>query len=215
MDTKDPRVDMATVTLAQTLRLAALVFAFPLLFHAPPIATHASDWPLSLLLAAMAGACVTGLAFARFQFPAAWIMGPACIIALATASGLMEGQPHPALVNLGLGLLGASVGVKLGLTRNPQWARILLTILAAFAAMLAVSAVGVILAHYWLNLGWMTGFLALSPGGFEAMIAIAVAMNIDPALVSAAHVARIFALTLALPVLWRLVATPREPTSVP
>lgn len=205
MDTRDSRVSMSTVTLAQTLRLAALVTLFPLSFPKGTLAMPPQLWAVSdAAVALLVGVIAAGVLHWR-RAPAAWILGPAASLALLTASGTLTGQPPIWLVDMGLALLGCAVGCKLGQVRDPGWKRHLAVICLAFAAMMAVSVLGVAVAHWGLGISWLTGFLLFAPGGFEAMIAIAVAFDIDPALVGAAHVARILGLTLVLPLLWRLV----------
>lgn len=71
---------------------------------------------------------------------------------------------------------------------------------------LLVVAVAIAFGLRLLGLDGATSSLAASPGGFTQMAALSAEMNASVAVVVTAHVARVVAVVLAMPLLSRLVA---------
>jgi uncharacterized membrane protein AbrB (regulator of aidB expression) len=61
-----------------------------------------------------------------------------------------------------------------------------------------------------LGLPFGATFLAFSPGGFEAMAILALALGFDPFYVAAHHLARFFLLNFGMPVVVRLFLQKKE-----
>jgi uncharacterized membrane protein AbrB (regulator of aidB expression) len=54
--------------------------------------------------------------------------------------------------------------------------------------------------------------VAYAPGSIDAMMILALALHLDPVFVGAHHLARVFTVTLALPVIVRTLAPPAKKT---
>ena len=81
----------------------------------------------------------------------------------------------------------------------------------SFAAGLAVTAIAVIALTSLLPLPIAEVVVAFSPGGQDAMMILALALNLDPVYVGAQHVARFAIVSLMLPVLMRRYRPPALP----
>lgn len=197
--------DMGRVMLAQSVRLAALIFLFPLAFGLdasepePVAAWSAHDYAIAL-----AAALASGLILRWRKVPAAWILGPSAAVAALTAFDMIHGAPHAVIFQTGLLVIGAATGIKLAQGLATGWRASLWKTALGLVAMVAISALVAFAAQPLTGLPIEVLLLAFAPGGFEAMIAMAVALDLDPAFVSAAHVSRVMALTLLLPVIFRL-----------
>lgn len=203
--THDSPADMGRVMLAQSVRLAALIFLFPLAFGLdasepePVAAWSAHDYAIAL-----AAALASGLILRWRKVPAAWILGPSAAVAALTAFDVIRGAPHAVIFHTGLLVIGAATGIKLAQGLATGWRASLWKTSLGLLAMVAISALVALAAQPLTGLPIEVLLLAFAPGGFEAMIAMAVALDLDPAFVSAAHVSRVMALTLLLPVIFRL-----------
>lgn len=194
------------VTLAQIFRLASLVTLYSLLFHGAAQAAAASAWSLE------DGALATGLGFAgwalasRLKAPAAVVLGPALTTGALTAMGAVAGAPPAILFQAALCVVAARTGTQIAAAPFAAWRRDVGAVILAFLAMLAATTLTALAIAPFATAPLPVALLAFAPGGFEAMVAIAAALNLDPALVGAAHVARVLALTLAGPWLFRALA---------
>ncbi len=197
--TDSHRVDAGRVTLAQSLRLCALVFLFPILFPAPTAALSFPTFDGREAALVFAAAIAAGAVLAWRRVPAAWVLGPAASTASLSVTGVVSGDLPPALLATAFLIIGAVTGARIGAAPPRAWRRDAWAAGLAFVVMMAVSAAGALATAVLFELPPSAMLLAFAPGGFEAMVALAAALDIDPALVGAAHVMRVLALTLALP----------------
>lgn len=196
-------VDAARVTLAQSIRLSFLVIAFPLALPAPAAAPSAEAWTLASGLTVAGVGVVAGALLSWRRAPAGWVLGPAVVAAAFSVSGLAHGGPPPWLFKSALVVVGAATGARIAASPLDAWRTSTRAALAALAAMLATAGAAAVVTALALGLPLEATLLAFAPGAFEAMVALAVALDVDPAFVSAAHVLRVLALTIALPIAHR------------
>jgi membrane AbrB-like protein len=209
---EDRRVDMRPVIVLQTLRLFLVTVALPPVvvmagggaMVAPgPIAPEAGIGPIGSLVL-VAGAFAAGWVLARLRVPAAYLFGGIAVSMPVHLFGWVEGRPHEAVVIAAFLVVGALVGTRLGEIRRTEMAR-----LAGAGTLAALLASAVAAAFAWpvaarLDLPFGQVWIAYAPGGVEAMAAIGLALGYDPVFVALHHVARLFLLAVALPLLIRL-----------
>ena len=204
------RGDATTVMVLQLIRLLVLVIAVP------PIAAGlggadvaAATGPVmgwAPLLAVGAVALLVGAAGTRLGVPASFLLAGMIVSATGHAAGAVHGAAPHWLIFSAFAVTGAVLGTRMSRVDGPMARRS-----AAAGVSLVVVAVLVSLAFAWLAAA-LTGlpfgqvWVAFAPGGVEAMAAIGLALDYDPAFVAVHHVARIFALILIVPAFLALMA---------
>ncbi len=219
----DTGADLRRVAFAQAVRLFLLIAALPGVLRAAgltretPLNVMAADGsaPAPLSLADPAGlmdlglllalATIGGLLAERARIPGGLILG-ALVVSGALHLGEWSHAQMPAFLLLpAFVLLGVNVGTRFVGTR-------LSTIITFFWVSLGAFVVSIIIsAAFALVAAWMTGddfgkvLTAYAPGALEAMAALGFALGYDPAYMSAHHVFRFAGLTVALPLVARLM----------
>ncbi len=202
--------DVRRVALNQGVRLLILTAALPPILGALVIPVAAPAMPVPapdaalgiLILAGLAG----GWVMSRLKVPAGFLLGAMLVSVAAHLGGLVHGQPPTWLLAPGFVVTGCAIGARfLGVTRR-ELSRGLGTGLIYVMAALLMSGGFAAAAAVALDLPLGQVWVAYAPGGVEAMSAMGLALGHDPAFIAVHHVLRILALSLALPVLIRLVS---------
>lgn len=200
-------VDERRVAALQSLRLAILMMMVPLLVSAGigSVEPHAAA-PLlpAYVLALLLGLATLGaLAARRLALPAPFLTGPMAVSGGLFASGSLEGSLPGPLVAAALLVLGASVGTRFaGIDRA-----YLASCMSASAGGIGI-AVGLTAAvawpvAAWLGIPFIQMWLAIAPGGLDTMIALALALGVDPAFVAGHQFVRLLGLFMIVPLLFR------------
>ncbi|MDS9468819.1 AbrB family transcriptional regulator [Paracoccus sp. MBLB3053] len=191
----------APVVMAQTLRIAAIVVTVPLLLYAIdgrpdallPVrvadAGHPALLAVVVLLAASGGQIFRRLGWANPHF-----LGPLTLTAIVTASGIaLPHYPPPVLAAAQI-LLGAWLGstFQTHLFRG-AWHEMVVSLIGT-VLLLALTSGGALILARLSGLNWETAILGTAPGGVTEMALTAQYLRQDVALVTAAHVVRIFLL---------------------
>lgn len=191
----------APVVMAQTLRIAAIVVAVPLLLYAidgrppsiplpPEMPAPHPGLPAVAVLLAIAG----GQVFRRLGWANPHFLGPLALSAIVTASGLVLPHYPPAILAAAQVILGA----WLGSTFQPHLFRgtghEMVVSLVGTVLLLALTSGGALLLARLTGLNWETAILGMAPGGVTEMALTAQYLRQDVAMVTAAHVVRIFLL---------------------
>ncbi|WP_167620107.1 AbrB family transcriptional regulator [Paracoccus ravus] len=210
----------APVVMAQTLRIAAIVVTVPLLLYAidgrpqaDPGIFHAVANPALLpLLAVLAFA--SGQIFRALGWVNPYFLGPLAITSAVTACGLdLPHYPPPILAGAQI-LLGAWLGstFQMHLFRGAA-AEMVISLLGTVLLLALTSGAALLIAHLSGH-NWETAILGMAPGGVTEMALTAQYLHQDVALVTAAHVVRIFLLMpLARPLIRMLDRHDRRLTS--
>jgi membrane AbrB-like protein len=209
---------LPAVTLAQSVRMALVVLAYPLLMGllagpgvtsaytaVLPAVLPAVHWAgLPLLLGAGGVAALLG---ERLHVSNAAMLAP-CLLAMAlSASGALPSAVPAWLVDAAQVAMGASLGLFLareGVGSAPRR-----SLLAALVAGLAVSG---LLVAAGLAIGWISGLpsaavvLGLAPGGMPEMALTAQALTLAVPLVLGFHLVRVVLCSLLVLPLWRAVS---------
>jgi uncharacterized protein len=208
------RCDIRAVAIVQTLRVVILTVVVPVALslagrtgtvRLPASAITAAEAPVAFAtLVGAATAAAFGLTW--LGFPGGLIFGPLMVSAALHGSGLLTVTMPPwlaiaAMVGLGTLAGGRFTGLRFRLLLWYPGAA-----LGTFAVSLAVTAVvgiGVTLAVP-LPIGDI--IVAYAPGAVDAMMVLALALNLDPVFVGAHHVARVFVVLLGMPLAVRYFA---------
>lgn len=204
----DLKADVPRIALVQTVRVLLLTLLVPVLIalwgvegtsilaqsdHIRPVALVVL-FPLAVGL---------GLVFQRIRVPAALLIGAMAVSAIGHGSDLTPGIMPPALTTIAFVCMGSLIGTRFrGFDRRALPGALLAGTITTLIAC-AVAAIGALLAAELIGLPAAALLLAFAPGGVEVMAALAIETGLEPALVAAHHVFRLFALGLLIPLLVR------------
>jgi len=201
--------DERRVALSQALRVAFVVLAAPLIafvwlgLPAPTAETLEPSGRMRLrdagLLFAAALACAVGIG--RLGWPLPYLLGPLAASALLRFPGWIEGGLPAWLVEWALLVSGASIGTRFAGVGWRFFGSVAAWTAAATALLMTVSLVFAVAVSRGLGVDLFAALLAYAPGGVAEMSLIALAIDADPAFVATHHMARIFAILFALPLL--------------
>lgn len=203
--------DGRTVVVTQYLRVVIVVLTMPLvvtyLFSADTGAENASTtatsapWWVGTLFLVGAAALGTGLAMLlRLPIPAT--LGPLFLTACAELAGWATDVVIPAAV---LPAAFAVIGWQAGLsfTRDSVAAlrRIVVWALPLMAAVIGACAGLGLLLSAWTGVSLLQGYLATTPGGLPAVLAVASATDANATFVAASQIIRLVLMLVAAPVI--------------
>lgn len=202
--------DLRRVAFAQTVRLFLLVAALPNILGATGLSSAQVAAPpqrgdlLEVALLLLAGTAA-GLLAGRVRMPGGIIVGALLASASLHLAGLSTATLPPALLIPAFVVLGCNVGVRFRGTSLYTVREMTLVSVIAFVVASSISAVFAVIAA--LVTGDDPGKLltAFAPGALEAMTALGFALGYDPAFMSAHHLFRFAGLSVALPVVARLL----------
>lgn len=148
----------------------------------------------------------------RSSLPSALLLFPLLSSAVLHGSGLMTVHVPPVLSSLAQVVIGAGVGARfadytLRQILRDGWLAALVGLALALGALAAAWAMVHVTGDEIAPL-----FLAYLPGGAPELGVVALALMINPAMVAAHHVSRVFLIVAILPVLARRLAAPMEDT---
>lgn len=208
---RDLGADDRVVTVVQYLRVLLVLITLPLVttlvFTTSSGGTSASAPGASLAadLAYTAIAVVVGLAVARVvPVPTGTLLVPMAVAAGLTTSGVLGAPTLPtALQWLAFALIGVQVGLRFTRASLAAIVRMLPAVTAIIVGMIAITALmGWVLA-LTTPVDQLTAYLATTPGGLFAVLAIATDSDSDATYVLAVQLFRILVILLALPLLAR------------
>lgn len=207
--------DLRRVAFAQTVRLFLLVAALPNLLGATGLTQAQVAAPpqrgdlLEVALLLLAGAAA-GLLAGRVRMPGGIIVGALLASGLLHLTGLSTATLPPALLVPAFVVLGCNVGVRFRGTSLHTVREMTLVSVVAFVVAASISAVFALIAALATHDDPGKLLTAFAPGALEAMTALGFALGYDPAFMSAHHLFRFAGLSVALPVLARLLFAVRE-----
>lgn len=205
---------VATVTLAQTVRVVVVVLLFPPLLSL--IAARAEDAAFTAarlppveapgLLGLLAAGLVVALAVRRTGVANPWMLGP-CLLAIGLSAGgvLPSGVPRVLTDTAQVGM-GATLGARLSRDFLLGSRRL------ALAALLSTLALSVLLTLLAVALALVSGLpvaavvLGMAPGGMPEMAITAKALDLAVPLVLGFHLTRTLMCNLLVGPIWRVVA---------
>ncbi|GMG81435.1 AbrB family transcriptional regulator [Paralimibaculum aggregatum] len=199
--------DDRAVALSQSLRIAIVIFAAPivafgLLGFTPPSEELLSarapiGWEgIAILVPA---ALATMWAMDRLGLPIPFLIGPIFASAVLRMTGLVEGALPHWLVEIALVVTGSSIGCRFHGLKLSTWLAVALATLGGTLVLMAVTAVFAWAVAALTGIDYLAALLAYAPGGVAEMSLIALAIDADPGFVALHHVVRIGFILVALP----------------
>ncbi len=217
----DQGLELRGIAIVQSMRVVILAVCVPAGlglagFAGPPrlpvgsVAIMDAPWELVLLI----GLSVTvALALLRAGFPGGLIFGPMVV------SGILHGGDFIHLTfpqwftNIAMVGLGSVAGTRFSGTPLREILGLLGAALGSFFVAIAITAAFALAITMLLSLHVGDVILAYAPGSIDAMMILALALHLDPVFVGAHHLARVFTVTLALPLVVRALAPAKKTKS--
>jgi membrane AbrB-like protein len=214
--------DDRLIALVHAARILMVVMTIPIGFMIfeeyrpsarPPmgVALFQQPWREALIL----GSCALIGAFGAraIRLPAAFVVGPMILSALAHILGWSESRPPAFLIGLAQIVIGAGVGARFAGVKLYTILRVLALSLGSTAVMVALTAVFALVLRRAADTSIEAVILAYAPGGLAEMSLVALALAIDSAFVASHHVLRILMIVVVAPTLFRrfLAAKPKPP----
>lgn len=170
------------------------------------------SWPLVLI-----AVCVLGVRAGRWlRLPSPVVLGPMLITVLATVTDTEQDfAPSGTLRELAFVLIGLEVGLRFTRTSVRHVRRLLPHLLVITGAVCLLSAGVAGLLSATTAIPFIDAYLATTPGGINAVLAVASATHSNIAMVSAVQSLRLFLIVLVAPPLvrWLCPSPPRPATS--
>jgi len=218
---RDLGADERMVAVIQYLRVVLIVSTLPLVtafVFRPPVAessvitvTQGPGWVVDVTFTAVC-ALVGSLIAIRARVPAGTLLGPMVLTAGLTVAGLSFDAHVPAwLAQIAYGAIGLRIG--LGFTRASLklLGRVLpVALTLTILIILGCAGMGLFLASIT-GQSPLAGYLATSPGGLFAVLAIAADTGSSATFVLAVQVLRIFVMLLVAPGLAVMLSRWQEP----
>jgi membrane AbrB-like protein len=210
---QEARASVATVTLAQTMRVLVVVLTFPPLLGWLAPHRDFSDftaarspvwWPGLLGMAAVA--LVVAVPLRRFGIANPWMIGACALGILLAATGNLPSGVPSWLVDAAQVAMGASLGTRL--TRS----FLLSSRRLAIASVVSAAALSVLLTVLAVGIGALAGLpfaamiLGMAPGGMPEMALTAKALELGVPLVLGFHLTRTVLSNLLVGPIHRLAA---------
>ena len=219
----DLGADERIVAVTQYLRVALVVLSMPLIvtygFAAPTSAIAASGstdpvapWWISLGFLALLMAVGTGVALLiRLPIPAT--LGPLVASAVCELAGWADRISIPAIVlPLAFVVIGWQAGLSFTRDSVAALGRIFVWAVGLMAVLtVACAGLGVLLSA-WTGISVLEGYLATTPGGLAAVLAVATSTDSDATFVAASQVIRLVLMLLAAPLLVWAIARRHRPS---
>ena len=203
------KADVPAISIIQSVRLLILTLAVPLVVviltgdDVPPLTRGGDTMRLPVLMATASGGILFAFALKRFRVPASFLLGGLLASSIGHLTDFGPGAipiwlSVPAFIVMGT-LIGTRFsGLRLLALRKAVVAAFVVTV---FAGLMTV--VGALIITFALDISVHQVLVAFAPGGLEAMAAMAILLGVNPAFVSAHHVARILFLTVVIPIVLR------------
>ncbi|MEO0992963.1 MAG: AbrB family transcriptional regulator [Pseudomonadota bacterium] len=214
--------DDRAVALSQSLRIAIVIFAAPIvafgiLGFAPPPEDMLSRRELItltdfilLFVAAMAAMWV----LEWLKVPITFFIGPILASAVLRIGGVVEGALPHWLIEVALVVTGSAIGCRFHGTPLRKWLAVAGATLGGTMVLMVVTVVFSAAVAWVTGIEFLAALLAYAPGGIAEMSLIALAIDADPGFVALHHVVRIAFILLALPLfaawLRRILEDPPE-----
>jgi hypothetical protein len=200
----EANVPLARVAVSQSIRQTVLVLTMPLLLLLMPGERSAATtvvpsarWDELLTLIAIS--CAAAFAARLLRIPSGLLIGSMLASAAMHATGFLEARPPEWMMVGAFVLTGALIGSRLHDTSMQDIVTAIRPATESVAIAMAISAAFAGLATLVVPAQFSDIWLAFAPGGVEAMIALAFALNLDPLFVGVHHFFRLLALSALAP----------------
>jgi membrane AbrB-like protein len=134
----------------------------------------------------------------RLRLPAGALLGPMILAGALTLAGLRFSVP-PAVQQVAYALIGLQVGLRFTLATVRRLGRLLLPVLAGLLGLLAGCFGLAVLLHLTAPVSLRDAYLATTPGGLYAVLAIAFGANANTTFILAVQGLRLLVMVLLAP----------------
>lgn len=152
------------------------------------------------------GSLAVMVAGRRLRIPSAEISLPLALSAVLYANGVVTMTIPVWILAVGFIVVGASVGTMLPRLKLRQLLRLIAQSIALFAVFMCLTVIAALLSSQGLGVAPATAILAFSPASLTEMIAVALALDLDPAFVLANNMYRMLLCSFLAPFLPWLAA---------
>ena len=203
--------DLRAIAIVQSIRVVVIAVGLPaglsvfgLVGHAPPRATA----PLSIavldeLAILVAVSSVVAIIAYRFRFPGGLLFGAMMSSAILHGSGMVHAIMPWWVANTAMVAMGAVTGSRFANTPLRLLLNFITAAFGSFAVAVAIAALFAAVLISLLSLRAAEVMIAFAPGSVDAMMLLALALNLDPVYVGAHHLTRIFFVSLTMPLVAR------------
>jgi len=203
--------DMRAIAIVQTVRVVIIAVGLPAGLSLLGLVGHASRGvggpfnpaQLDELAILVAASTVVSLIAHRIRFPGGLLFGAMLTSAALHGSGYIHVVMPWWVANTVMIAFGAVTGSRFAGTPLRLLADFIGAAFGSFAVAVAVTAVFAAALVGILGLPIGEVMIAYAPGAVDAMMLLALALNLDPVYVGAHHLVRIFFVSLAMPLLAR------------
>ncbi|MFI4960786.1 MAG: AbrB family transcriptional regulator [Hyphomicrobiales bacterium] len=210
--------DMRAIAIVQTVRVVIIAVGLPAGLSLLGLVGHASRGvggpfnpaQLDELAILVAASTVVSLIAHRIRFPGGLLFGAMLTSAALHGSGYIHVVMPWWVTNTVMIAFGAVTGSRFAGTPLRLLADFIGAAFGSFAVAVAVTAVFAAALVGMLGLPIGEVMIAYAPGAVDAMMLLALALNLDPVYVGAHHLVRIFFVSLAMPLLARRSAPARK-----
>ena len=210
--------DMRAIAIVQTVRVVIIAVGLPAGLSLLGLVGHASRGvggpfnpaQLDELAILVAASTIVSLIAHRIRFPGGLLFGAMLTSAALHGSGYIHVVMPWWVANTVMIAFGAVTGSRFAGTPLRLLADFIGAAFGSFAVAVTVTAVFAAALVGVLGLPIGEVMIAYAPGAVDAMMLLALALNLDPVYVGAHHLARIFFVSLAMPLLARRAAPARK-----
>jgi len=214
------RLDLRGIAIVQTMRLVLLTLGLPaglaLFGLAGParfpqgVAIAEAPGELAVLVVA---SVVVALGLFRLGFSGGLIFGPMLVSAVLHGGDFIHVALPAWFINAAMVALGTVAGSRFTNTPLREVMRYFGAAIGSFAVAIAVAAGFALVMTVGQKFSAPSMVVAYAPGSVDVMMALALALQLDPVFVGAHHLARVLVVSLALPVIVQLTAPRSKPPS--
>ena len=207
----EQELDLRAIAIVQSIRVIILAVCVPAglgLFglagpaRLPVGAVAIMDAPGELATLVSLSVVVALLAL-RSGFPGGLIFGPMLVSGILHGAGFVHVTFPPWFANIAMLALGSVAGSRFSGTPFRAIVGYLGAAIGSFVVAIAITATFALAVTVALSLRVGDVIVAYAPGSIDAMMLLALALHLDPVFVGAHHLARVFSVTLALPIIMR------------
>jgi hypothetical protein len=201
--------DLRAIAVVQTMRVVIVAVGLPVglaLFDlagtsAPQLGGSFDPAQLDDLAILVAASSAVAVLVYWLRFPGGLLFGSMLTSALLHGSGLLHSVLPWWVANAAMVALGAVTGSRFANTSLRLLAQFMFAAFGSFAVAVTIVAIFAAALIGLLPLRSADVMIAFAPGSVDAMMLLALALHLDPVFVGAHHLARIFLVSLAMPLI--------------
>ena len=206
--------DLRAIAIVQSIRVVVIAVGLPaglsmlgLVGQAPPRVTGVlSIGVVDELAILVAASTVVAIIAYRIRFPGGLLFGAMLTSAVLHGSGLIHAVMPWGAANTAMVAMGAITGSRFANTPLRMLLNFVGAAFGSFAVAVTIAAAFAAVLISVLSLRAAEVMIAFAPGSVDAMMLLALALNLDPVYVGAHHLTRIFFVSLTMPLVARRTA---------